>query len=372
MMTNVLLYALPNRNSGGYSVVLNLYEDIIAHKDLYPDIHWYFITGMDGFANTDNITVFNEEWALKSYFHRLYFNLVKVKQFVKKYDIQTVISLNMGVSGLKTPSIISLHNVLPLYHCGKEVFDSKKDMLKQAIINRMIVKSLKKARYIVIPSKWIKRELIIKFGILEDRICISPINTPELEKKYEFDEVGSEGKTELYQFIYPSSGYPYKNHRAIVDASKKLMVAGIKNFKVIFAGDVGNQKTISEIRREIELNDLPIEFSGLLSKKELVKAYKKGALIFPSKIETDGFPILESMSCGGFILAADLDYAKEALEGYTNYKLFNPDDPDKLAELMSELIQGRVVSDNNAKKPDDTDFRTSVIVPLIKNITCQE
>lgn len=382
-MLNVLVYALPNRNSGGYSVVLNLYEDIKNHQELYPDIHWYFIVGMDGFENTESITVINEDWALRTYGHRLYYNWVKVKAFVKKYDIKAVISLNMGVNGLKTPSIISLHNVLPLYHCGNKVFDRKSDMVKQFVINHMIIKSLKKAAYVLIPSEWIKDALIKKFNIEESRIYVSPIIVPEVaellnccsketDKGYSHHTDKDDRINENLCFIYPSTGYPYKNHRVVVDAVKILQKEGITGFCVRFTGNVGNGKTIESIKKEINENNLAIEFSGFLSKEELVRTYKEGVLLFPSKIETDGFPLLESMACGGYIIASNLNYAKEALKPYDNYDLFDPDNPNELAALMKKTISNKCIRHNGSFGSYDIQPRTSVIVPLLMKLSNRE
>ena len=374
---NVLVYALPNTNGGGYSVILNLYEDIKAHN--YPDIHWYFITGTDGFENTEHITVFNESWALKTYAHRYYFNTVKVKEFVKKYDIAAVISLNMGVGHIKTPSIISLHNVLPLYKCDSSVFDTRIEMIKQRIINHLIIKSLKRAEYIIIPSKWIKRELISKFKIQENKIYISQITVPEVSSllKTNQEETSAEqnkktdlqfSKEKTVEFIYPSSGFPYKNHRVIIEAAKKLQQEGIENYYIRLTGNVGEGKTITELKKEIQKNNLPIEFSGMYSKEQLANAYAGGVLLFPSRIETDGFPILESMACGGYIIAADLEYAREALSDYDSYDLFNPQSAEELESLMKKAIEGNNPQRHHRYNFESVRPRTEIIVPLLQKL----
>ena len=73
-----------------------------------------------------------------------------------------------------------------------------------------------------------------------------------------------------------------------------------------------------------------------------MERYEDGVLLFPSKIETDGFPLLESMACGGFILAADLPYAREALAGYERCALFDPDDAEQLKDRMKQVIENGV------------------------------
>ena len=374
---NLLVYALPNTNSGGLSVVTNLYEDVKRHRGLYPDVHWFFIVGTEGFSDTENITIVNESWALKTYFHRWYYNTICVRKFVKENKITAVISLNVLVTGLKTPSIICMHNVLPLYRCNHSVFDKKTDIIKQAVRNMMMVNSWKRADYIIVPSLWIAKALVKRFNIRRANIMINPISILEVSRfadqtKINVMEYREGGKK---MFIYPSSGFPYKNHRVIVEASKRLKKQGIENYYIRFTGNVGNERTIRGIRKEISRWNLPIEFCGLLPKEELIKAYKSGVLIFPSKIETDGFPILESMSCGAYIIASNRAYAQEALAGYDNYDLFEPDDSFRLAELMEAAIKGRKKKnekideeESNAMKKNRKQDKTriEVIIPLAR------
>ena len=368
-MLNVLVYALPNTSSGGLSVVRNLYEDVRSHREDYPDIHWFFITGVDGFENAENVTVFNEGWALKTYAHRLYFNAVRVSRFVREHDIACIVSLNMGVSFSRAPSIISLHNVLPLYRCGAEVFDRRSERLKQALINALIVKSLKRAACVVVPSRWIREALVSRFGVAEERIRVSPVILPEIEElsKRRSAKKREETPRAVTQFCYPATGFPYKNHALAVAAAKLLKREGLNDFEILFSGNVGDGKTIRALRAEIEAEGLPVSFCGLLSREQLVEQYEEGVLLFPSKIETDGFPLLESMACGGYILAADLPYAREALEGYERCDFFDPDDAEGLKELMKKAMRGGRGGSAPGKSAAVTP-RSAVIVPVLRSI----
>lgn len=364
-MINVLVYVLPNRSGGGYSVVRNLYEDIKAHD--YPDIHWYFIVGTPGLESCKKITIVDESRSVRSYLKRSCYENYKLKSFVKKHNIEVVLSLNVGMASIKLPSIVSLHNVLPFYRCDSLVFDRKIDMLKQRIINWKIIKSLKKADYVIVPSNWIRKKLVDGFGIAEGRIIVSPMATPEMAHVEIDIDRGGECNS-ITRFIYPASGFPYKNHSVIIEAAKLLKQEGINNYYILLSGNVGNGATIQKLRREIEENDLPINFCGLLPEIELLKVYKRGVLIFPSKIETDGFPLLECMACGGYIIAADIDYAREALQNYDNYDLFDADRAEDLKTIMKKVINNGMVPKSRKSIVRDVIPRTEVIVPLVRSI----
>lgn len=365
-MINVLVYALPNRSGGGLSVIENLYYDLRKNAEQIPDIHWFFIMGIDALESTSNITVKNEEGALKTWLHRYYFNKVKLKQFVQEKDIKAIVSINMGVIGIDIPHIISFHNVLPFYPCDKEVFDDYRGMIKQWIINREILKSVKEAEYVIVPSRWVKEKLVSECGLKEERICVSPIALPEIQELADTVADYQAGDSHRHEFIYPASGFPYKNHRVIVEAVKILQAKGIENYRVRFSGITSAGKTIKDIQSDIVANHLPIELYGDSSKKELVEVYKNGTLVFPSKIETDGFPLLESMACGGYILAADLPYAREALEHYSNYALFAPDNAVELANLMVNAMENKMRKDAADRIVNFE--RSKVLVPMIRKI----
>ena len=58
-------------------------------------------------------------------------------------------------------------------------------------------------------------------------------------------------------------------------------------------------------------------FEGIIKHDNLLSYYKSAtALVFPSSIETVGLPLLEAAALGLPVLAADVDYAHEVLNGY--------------------------------------------------------
>ena len=61
------------------------------------------------------------------------------------------------------------------------------------------------------------------------------------------------------------------------------------------------------------------------------------ALVFPSYIETYGLPLIEAASLGVPIIAADLPYAREVLEGYDGVTFVSHDDVSGWAEAISKL-----------------------------------
>ena len=85
-------------------------------------------------------------------------------------------------------------------------------------------------------------------------------------------------------------------------------------------------------------NELPVSFVGNLPREKVLHSYMNKVLLFPSKIENDAMPLIECIQYGGYVLAADLPYARDVLDTYPGKKYFEADDAATLAGYMEELI----------------------------------
>ena len=65
------------------------------------------------------------------------------------------------------------------------------------------------------------------------------------------------------------------------------------------------------------------------------------ALVFPSYIETFGLPLLEAALVGMPIIAADLPYAHEVLDGYEGVKFVPYDQPQMWKDAIQALEKGK-------------------------------
>ena len=123
----------------------------------------------------------------------------------------------------------------------------------------------------------------------------------------------------------------------VVEACKRLMSEGIKNFNVIFTikKDDGNyaKRIINESK------GLPIEFIGTVPYEKIWEYYKTTILLFPSYLETCGLPMLEAKVVGARILASDMPFSHENLDEYENVRFFNYKNPKELAEKMKEMLE---------------------------------
>ena len=85
-----------------------------------------------------------------------------------------------------------------------------------------------------------------------------------------------------------------------------------------------------------------VKYLGRISRDDVFARYKKEILLFPSYIETFGYPPAEARAVGGCILASDCPFCHEVLEGYKGAAYFDPFKPEELAALMERAIRGEL------------------------------
>ncbi|HEL1737952.1 TPA: glycosyltransferase [Streptococcus suis] len=342
----IIVYAVASRSGGALSVLNDFYEEVRVSQDKYPDIKWVFVLSDQKLASIGNITIVNIPWVTKSFFHRLIANLTTVKKLYQDNQASVIVSLqNMKVFGLDKPTIVSLHNVLPLYKCGFQTLGTLKAVIKQFFVNHAIIRSLKTARSVLVPSFWIQEELVRQFGIEKSniKVCKTPISPSIVDS-------AKNSLEEPITFFYPAASYPYKNHKAIMEAIVLMERKGNYPFKVVFTFDRNQSKNATNLWLQAQPYLDKIEFCGELPRNEVLTLYSSGILLFPSKIETDAMPLLEGMQAHGKIIAADYPYAKEVLDGYDNILFFEGDSPSSLAEKMTEIISTGVFPTNLSSK----------------------
>jgi glycosyltransferase involved in cell wall biosynthesis len=220
-------------------------------------------------------------------------------------------------------------------------------------VNKFIIRSIKKSIAVFVPSKWIKKELNMRFRVQNEKIYISPLiiqnvtNTGNTCKSV----VPSDDQPSSTVFFYPAAPLPYKNHQIILDACKLLKDTNIDDFKVVFTFTEFQSKTAQKYARFVKETGIDVSFTGALSRDCVMSMYSSSVLIFPSKIETDAMPLLECALKMGYILVADLPYAREALEYYPRKQFFHTTNVHELYSLMKEIIQRGTPKNNNYVQP---------------------
>ena len=150
------------------------------------------------------------------------------------------------------------------------------------------------------------------------------INQPVVKYTYS----GSQTALDHTQFFYPTSNALYKNIECIQKASSILEHHGISHHITM---------TLPP-----QYSENHITCTGRIPHDEVMDSYQKSTLIFPSYIDTFGYPLAEARLAGTIVLASDTAFSREVLDGYENAYFFDPFQPNELANLMVSVIDGTI------------------------------
>ena len=193
----------------------------------------------------------------------------------------------------------------------------------QHLIGKVIISSVKHASKVIVQTEWMRQAIAEKCKIPMSRIVKIAPNVEDLGGL----RVDISRRSDL--FFYPTSAVPYKNISCICDAAALLEERDLP-FEV--------RLTVAEQKKQNH-----ISWIGQVSREEVMRQFCEATLVFPSYIETFGYPLIEAAQMGAIVLAADLPFAHEVLGDYENAYFFDPFDPKALADLMEQVITGKIV-----------------------------
>lgn len=311
----IMVFDVPAESGGALSVLHEFYNECKHNQKN----EYIFIVSLPELKETSNIKVLKFPWIKKSWGHRLYFDHIIAHKLIKKHNIDRVLSLqNVIIPHTNVYQSVLIHNALPFSEYRFNFKENKILWIYQNFIGKIIINSILNADKVIVQTKWLKKILIEKLKISNEKIIIRPpqINI-HIKKKFK------ENKKRKTMFFYPASGMEFKNHKAIIEACIKLKEQGIEEYKVFFTLKGNENKYIENLFNIALKNKLPIEFIGNIKQYEVFEYYSKSILVFPSLIETYGLPLLEAKRHHTPIIVYDKPFSKEILSNYKYVEFVN-------------------------------------------------
>jgi len=172
------------------------------------------------------------------------------------------------------------------------------------MIKRLYLKIfIKKLKKIFVQSYHMKVSLIKSYKIKPKLLHVLKIPIQKTKIKF------IKRKTKITKLLYPANHYLYKNHKIIIRA---LSEHPIKNLLVYFTATKSEFNQYKKIKFVKRIN--------YYNHKNTYNVYNKfDGLIYPSKIESLGLPLIEAMHFGMPALCANLPYAREIFGDKTLY-----------------------------------------------------
>lgn len=190
--------------------------------------------------------------------------------------------------------------------------------------------------FVVVQQDWMRAQFRSRYGVR--RVVVAHPSVDQLRIP-----LGEQAQTDAamrFRFFYPAYPRTFKNMEQILRAARKLEREGFDRFEVWLT--MNGTETRYAARLVREFSDLTtVRWLGILPRAEVMRLYGEAdCLIFPSKLETWGMPITEFKTTGKPILAADLPYAHETVNGYAKVAFFEIGDDTQLAAMMQQGASG--------------------------------
>ncbi len=234
----------------------------------------------------------------------------------------------------RTPVVLSIHDVSYARH--PEWYPYRRDPLRRWFYRQ----SARRAALILTISDFSKREIIAAYNIPDNRIIVTPL-----------------GVSDIFRPATPAGGAPFLLHVGDLHARRNIGIVvralarlrardagsnpgwstSLDDVRLVLVGvDRGLAETLLDDADRLGVRDV-IELRGRVSDEELVTLYQRcAALVYPSRYEGFGFPLVEAMACGAPVIAANASAIPEVTGDAA--VLLDPDDESGFADAIARVL----------------------------------
>ena len=198
-----------------------------------------------------------------------------------------------------------------------------------------------RASFICVQANWTKQDVLQHYGPPADKVVVIPwgavfdaYKAPSPEATHLIVEKYSLPKQ---FFFYPAATWAHKNHETIFRALQILKSAHGITPHVYFTGSSTEHRSVLDrLAQDLGIVE-QVHFLGFLSPEGLQAVFSAAtAMVFPSKFEGFGLPILEAFHARLPVLCSNATTLPEVAGDAALY--FDPDSPIELAALMREIL----------------------------------
>lgn len=269
--------------------------------------------------------------------------------------------------------IVTIHDLI--HHQFAESSTTTRNPLffkiKRFGYRKVIDHTIKNSQRIIVPSNFVKNEIIRTFRVNPDKVIVTYEAAEEEyfqsrnKNKPGLDELqtgfgGGEGS----YLIYVGNAYPHKNLERLLNAvsiiakqhSRSELLSSPKTHSgsesklklvIVCPRDIFWKRVQSEIKQR-QLED-SVELKGYMEPQELTKLFQKAtAYVFPSLSEGFGIPGLNAMASGLPVVCSNIPTLKEVYGDAALY--FDPHNPKDIAEKIHQVISDDKIRSDLVKK----------------------
>lgn len=261
--------------------------------------------------------------------------------YSSKPDLVHIPHFNVPIN-MSGPFIVTIHDLIH-HNFAQDSVTTRNPIvhkLKRAAYKFTIARAVKKSQKIIVPSKFVKQEIVKTFNISPEKIIVT-YEAPE-EEYFQIKHTPPQAKNPY--ILYAGNVYPHKNIQKLIDS-----LAHIKNLDLVLVcpRDVFWQRLKNYIHEKGV--DTRVTVHGYLAPDKLTKLFKNArAYVFPSLAEGFGIPGLNAMAAGVPLIASDIPVFREIYQDAAYY--FNPQDSKDIANKIKKVIENKNLQAELVKK----------------------
>jgi glycosyltransferase involved in cell wall biosynthesis len=235
--------------------------------------------------------------------------------------------------GPRQPAVVTIHDLQP-FDLPEYFTTAKRTYLQWAV-----PRAAQHALLILTLSEFVRQRVIERFDAHPDRVRVVRAGVRELHRPdLPWDELRRRYDLPERWFVYPAITYPHKNHVAVIRAFAEIAAKEPGVALVLTGRSAGAEPQVHHDIARLGLDDV-VRRTGRIPRDDVL-ALIAGAtgLVFPSRYEGFGLPVLEAMALDTPVVAASTTALPEVV-GDAGI-LVDPDDIEGWSAAMLELLSG--------------------------------
>ena len=334
VLIDARLYGLENAGLGRYTI------NLVTELTKIDKENQYVILLRKRYFDSLNLP---ENWkkVLADFSHYSLAEQRKLPEIILKQKPDLVHFLHFNSPVLYTGKFIVTIHDLTMHEQGKgaSTLPWPLYLAKRLAYKYVFKHAVKSSVKIIVPSKFVKRDVAEYYNLPEEKIVVSYEGLDEgLLSNISGKNVAEKYRLDNLYFLYVGNAYPYKNLERAVEAtaflnknSRRKVLFAIVSARGVFL------KRLEKLVAKLNASQF-VRLLGFVPDEDLGALYK-GSLgfVYPSISEGFGLQGLEAMAAGTLVLASDILVFREVYENNALY--FNPYDFSSIAKVMEDVLE---------------------------------
>jgi alpha-1,3-rhamnosyl/mannosyltransferase len=239
------------------------------------------------------------------------------------------------------PYVLTLHDLQPLERRATH------SAVKRAYLSAAIPPSVRHARVVAVPSEYVRRSVLDRFGTDPARVVVVPHGVDPLAHPTPPEVVRERYHLDGPVVLYPAITYPHKNHAVLVRAFAVVLAAQPDAVLVLPGGRGAEEDAVRHLIDDLGIRS-SVRRTGRISAADVAGLYHLASVVaVPSRYEGFGLPAVEAMAYGVPLVAAAATALPEVV-GEAG-RLVDPGDVDGWAAAITALLEDPVERDRLAR-----------------------